>query len=306
MKVVFSDRAMISLLVETREKITTETGGVFLGAYENDTWYVIETVDPGPKSVFTPTYFEYDVEYINHLINKLSRIYQKQLDLIGLWHRHPGSFDRFSGTDDGTNTEYARLSENGAISVLVNIDPEFRMTVYHVGYPLKYKKIEYQVGDAVIPPELKKLYPGDKLVSSIAEWNKRSKTEKRSAFSGLLSDRQMGISFGKALHMYLRKRTMADIKSFHAKGYAGELPVEAILDELAEDLEFLEKTGISFRLVVSEEGLLELKGTDTDSFPWKLLFGMDREQAVFQYNELTYKYAKGLFAKVMEEYKQRG
>ncbi len=29
MKVIFSKRAMTALLVETREKITTETGGVF-------------------------------------------------------------------------------------------------------------------------------------------------------------------------------------------------------------------------------------------------------------------------------------
>lgn len=111
--VVFSERAFTSILVETQEKIRTETGGVFLGYRKGDVWYVIESIDPGPNSVFQPAYFEYDQDYINHLINKVSRLYSLQLDLIGLWHRHPGSYDSFSGTDDGTNTKYLRAIENG-------------------------------------------------------------------------------------------------------------------------------------------------------------------------------------------------
>ena len=93
--VVFSERAFTSILVETQEKIRTETGGVFLGYRKGDVWYVIESIDPGPNSVFQPAYFEYDQDYINHLINKVSRLYSLQLDLIGLWHRHPGSYDSF-------------------------------------------------------------------------------------------------------------------------------------------------------------------------------------------------------------------
>ena len=52
MKVVFSDRAYAAVLAETTEKIKTETGGLFLGAVERDTWYIVETIDPGPKSIF--------------------------------------------------------------------------------------------------------------------------------------------------------------------------------------------------------------------------------------------------------------
>ena len=42
MKVVFSDRAFSAVLAETTEKIKTETGGLFLGTYEDDIWYIIE------------------------------------------------------------------------------------------------------------------------------------------------------------------------------------------------------------------------------------------------------------------------
>ena len=44
--VVFSERAFTSILVETQEKIRTETGGVFLGYRKGDVWYVIESIDP--------------------------------------------------------------------------------------------------------------------------------------------------------------------------------------------------------------------------------------------------------------------
>ena len=63
MKVVFSDRAFAAVMAETTEKIKTETGGLFLGSFEDDVWYVIESIDPGPKSIFEVAYFEYDQQY---------------------------------------------------------------------------------------------------------------------------------------------------------------------------------------------------------------------------------------------------
>lgn len=128
-----------------------------MGKIENGVWYVVDVLDPGPNSIFTPTYFEYDTAYVNHLANKVARLWNVRLDLLGLWHRHPGSFDSFSSTDDGTNREYASLRPEGAISGLVNIDPRFRITMYHVGSPLTYRKVKVEVGDDQIPPRLLQL-----------------------------------------------------------------------------------------------------------------------------------------------------
>lgn len=159
MKVIFSNIAYSALLAETYEKIKTETGGVFLGTYQNGVWYIVETLDPGPKSIFRQDYFEYDQPYTTHLINKRARLYSHNLTLIGLWHRHPGSFDIFSSTDDGTNATYARLRPEGAISILVNIDPVFRLSVFHVGLDAmgkaRYTQLSYSVGDEQIPSEVR-------------------------------------------------------------------------------------------------------------------------------------------------------
>ena len=167
MNVIFSDRAFTALLSETKEKITTETGGIFLGYFENDTWYIVESIDPGPSSIFEVAYFEYDQKYVTHLINKIARMYKKNLSLLGLWHRHPGSFDVFSSTDDSTNHTYAQLAPQGAISALVNIDPKFRLTVYHVPENLRYKKISYQVGDQFFPEGALSLLTAEELLKQI-------------------------------------------------------------------------------------------------------------------------------------------
>lgn len=165
MEVVFSNRAYAAVMAETTEKIQTETGGLFLGTYQNDMWYIIESIDPGPKSVFEIAYFEYDQAYTQHLINKIANLYDKKLLLIGLWHRHPGGFDQFSSTDDGTNSKYAAMSEHGAISALINIDPTFRITMYHVSSPCKYRKIKYRVGDEFIPNNYLQYKSPDRYVS---------------------------------------------------------------------------------------------------------------------------------------------
>ena len=64
MEVVFSQRAIAAVMAETAEKIQTETGGLFLGKVIGDTWYVVESIDPGPNSIFEVAYFEYDPPYV--------------------------------------------------------------------------------------------------------------------------------------------------------------------------------------------------------------------------------------------------
>ena len=131
-KVVISDRAYAAIMSESYNRYQTETGGVLLGHFADDIWYIVEATDPGMNAVFSTAYHEGDDKYYNHLCPVVSRLYKHPLVLLGMWHRHPGSFDRFSGTDDGTNREYARTVGNGSISALVNFDNEFRITMYYV------------------------------------------------------------------------------------------------------------------------------------------------------------------------------
>jgi hypothetical protein len=163
-QIVISSTAYLSMKIEAHAFPERETGGIFLGRRVGQTWYIIETIDPGYKKIVrNHAFFEYDAEYVTHLANIRSRLYQEGLKLIGLWHRHPGSFDSFSSTDDATNQRYATQHGNGALSAIVNLDPDFRLTVYHVSMPLQYQRIDLvTTGDDHIPAHLRSLkHPDD-------------------------------------------------------------------------------------------------------------------------------------------------
>lgn len=159
-KVIIAQRAYLQMLTEVYERVETETGGILLGHRDGDTWYVLESVEPGPKSVFTPSYFEYDDGYVNYRANKVKRLYKCSLELLGLWHRHPGLLKTFSSTDDGTNKTYTDMLQ-GAISGLVTLGNGFEITMYYVPADIKYEKIQWIVDDKQIPQEYLGYYDTD-------------------------------------------------------------------------------------------------------------------------------------------------
>jgi integrative and conjugative element protein (TIGR02256 family) len=153
--IYISDRALSDIVTETVEHLHTETGGVLLGLRTAKAWYVIESLDPGPGAILQHAFFEYNHEYLTHLANKVARRYHTKLRLLGLWHRHPGSLDSFSRTDDGTNLRYAEMLDGQAISGLINLDPDFRMTFYRVEtQPLDYTRLSVRTGDDHFPRDL--------------------------------------------------------------------------------------------------------------------------------------------------------
>jgi hypothetical protein len=151
LNIYMSDRALAQIYSETQDKGKKETGGLLLGHFLENNWYIVESGDPGYNGIFSHAYHESDEKYVNHVCKILSRIYKHPLHFLGMWHRHPGSMDTFSGTDDGTNKKYAKSAGNGCISLLVNKDPDFRFTAYYVDdsceNSLAYTKTDIIFGD---------------------------------------------------------------------------------------------------------------------------------------------------------------
>lgn len=172
--VVFSDKAYNAIIRETFEWDPVETGGILLGhILDNGCWIVMEVLPPGygeqleGNRVFHEfSYFEYNQKFVNYLAKSVSEQYEIPLELLGLWHRHPGSMDHFSGTDDRTNSLFAAQNPHGVISGLVNIDPQLRMTMYYLSsqnvlaghsFHLNYQKVDIEVGSDLIPDKYFKL-----------------------------------------------------------------------------------------------------------------------------------------------------
>lgn len=131
--ITMSKRALTTLLAEAYANGDNETGGPFFGQLENDgSWYIVEAVGPGYGTYHTPTRHEFNNQYVNYQYRALSRIYAKELTLVGFWHRHPGNFNRFSGLDDVVNSSYAEAIGNGTISILLNFTSDGpKMTCYY-------------------------------------------------------------------------------------------------------------------------------------------------------------------------------
>lgn len=291
MKVVFSDRAFAAIMAETTEKIKTETGGLFLGSFEDGIWYVIEAIDPGPKSIFEVAYFEYDQQYTQHLINKIANLYDKKLTLIGLWHRHPGSFDQFSSTDDGTNSKYARMRKEGAISALVNIDPKFRLTMYHVDQPCRYSVIEYDVGNHLIPDEMLRYKSPEKFANLMA---------------GIISDEYKdfhpSVSLNGFLKTVLPYMKRIKINEVFTEVKDRNIATERILDELVEDSAFLaDDQGIEYS--ISQVDQFICLSQDAIDVSVKLYFRYISENdiVVFSYNNECYLYENNAFRRAFEQ-----
>lgn len=156
--IVFSNKAYNAIIDETFRKDPIETGGILLGhRLDCGAWLVMEVIPPGFSSIHQYAYFEPNADFVNYLMDSVSSKYNIPLELLGLWHRHPGSMDVFSGTDDATNLAYAKSHPYGAISGLVNVDPNFRLTMRHVSNPLHYEIVDVEVGDDLIPEDYFKL-----------------------------------------------------------------------------------------------------------------------------------------------------
>ena len=295
MKVIFSNRAYMAIITETIEKIKTETGGIFLGCHDNDIWYVIEAIDPGPKSVFQVAYFEYDRKYTEHLINKIARMYQSKLTLIGLWHRHPGSLDQFSSTDAGTNSDYAKLSPDGAVSILVNVDPKFRMTPYHVAWPLKYTRIAFEVGDDLIPEHLLRLKNAENslnFINSYADKSEKSVAAKPKA------------DFFRLLEGVKAKFTPCKVEKNDIQQGEAEKHMDALIDALLDDITYFTETrGLALK-VEQENGCLCLshKGANGTICKSYFTYLAHRKQIVFSHADAFYVYTAGMFSDLLADY----
>ncbi|MBQ6603139.1 MAG: Mov34/MPN/PAD-1 family protein [Eubacterium sp.] len=295
MKIIFSERAYAGILSETCEKIKTETGGLFLGKTDGSDWYVVEAIDPGPKSIFQVAYFEYDQAYTQHLINKIAHLYEEPLELIGLWHRHPGSFDIFSSTDDGTNAKYAAMRKEGAISCLVNVDPDFRLTCYHVGRPCRYSEIEYEVGDYLIPDELLALRKPEKFNEIMQRVMGRTPVPEEAAKAS--ADMDFRTFLDKALpkldeYTGVIPETKAD----------ADFAADRIIDEIVEDVGFLSDE-LGVKLFITRKGayvcLSDSADSDAEVTLW-FKYMDETDSLIFALDDKCYVYKADCFKNAWE------
>lgn len=168
------------------------------------------------------------------------------------------------------------MRKEGAISALVNIDPEFRLTMYHVNQPCKYSVIEYDVGNHLIPDELLKY---------------KSPERFEKLMTGIMNDEyknyRPSISFHGFLKVVLPYMKRVKINESLHEVDDNDLATNRILDELVEDTEFLaNEQGIEYSISQVEQFIC--LSQDAIDVPVKLYFRyISEKMPLFFHTEAT-------------------
>ena len=306
--IYLSDRSYRDILNETSQHPGTETGGVLIGECRQNKWFVVESIDPGPKAVLQHSYFEYDQAYVNHLSNKVRRRYAAPLRLLGLWHRHPGSFDRFSGTDDGTHRRYIQQCNGVVISGLVNIDPTFRITFYLVdGEPPRHQRTDYAVGDQHFPPDLLRTVDERTLMSRV---NGADSPRSRPVQELRIIERRPAPSVMD--HIVNPIKDLFGVQAQAAEPSAGREAPPVIVDGIAnvalemldEELEYLDsQRDFEYELEMSPHGVLltmqKLSRVRGPADGVRLLFTVEDQRRIVKQGTQSYPFRKGIVEEVI-------
>lgn len=157
-RVVLSPLAWTLMISQSYLNDPNETGGALLGYRDGTTVHVTVALPSGPRSQASPVMLKYNEEFQNYVFGVITELMGQKAGLLGLWHRHPGSFDRFSGVDAVAHEQFGKVL-NGVTSLLVNLDgPEGapRVTGYFVDkmvYHLIPVTVEETAGQLLIPAE---------------------------------------------------------------------------------------------------------------------------------------------------------
>ncbi len=145
MKVLLCYRAIAAMISELESHPNAETGGVFIGKETNGDFWILDSVFPGPNSKHGNNSFEYDSDFLNYTINKLLKMYEDEIMVVGIWHQHLSGSSSFSVYDDIMNYKFVDKTEKGIVSAIVNRKAGLDITFYYVDKKHEYQRIEYEL-----------------------------------------------------------------------------------------------------------------------------------------------------------------
>lgn len=134
-KVWFSEAAYRDLVVEAKNKLPLETGGVFIGYKSSENEIVItKIIGPGPSAVHESERFVPDQIYQEEELEKHFYSSKNTEVYLGDWHTHPSGRSYLSKLDFKTLKRIARYKESRLNHPLMGIlnaeENEFKIWQY--------------------------------------------------------------------------------------------------------------------------------------------------------------------------------
>ena len=277
-QIYFTTKAYVQLLTEIADYPYVETGGVLVGQRRGNTFYVFETVDPGFKADRQRAEFSRHYEYTEHLAYKVANQYEGKTTVVGYYHRHPGSYDHFSGGDDISNLEFAQTF-NGVISGLVNIDPEFRLAFYYISPEGRQSKaISYKVDDKAFEGIMILKNSKQLIDNIIRQENKFTISQKKLDSTLNTKERKKESLWFKIIRLFIKEKNHKEQINL----------TQEVFSFIKEDIDKLEE--YSPEIAFSEKNAMSFMSLKINNFRFCIVFKIlkRRIQYAFLTNENTY------------------
>lgn len=132
-KVVSSNRALAAMVSGIERFPDTENGGVLLGIEKEDRIYVVEAIEAGAESVREKGRLSFESSSIEHTLQVIMGLYEEELSIIGVWHKHNNECNPpFSTEDDICHKTLSCQLQKDIVSILFQKreNDEYMMRVF--------------------------------------------------------------------------------------------------------------------------------------------------------------------------------
>jgi proteasome lid subunit RPN8/RPN11 len=142
---------------ETLAWPTVETGGLWLGRYGvRGGYFVTDWIGPGPGAQHYLCSFRPDEAYQNAELQRKQEA-DSALELVAMWHRHPGGLDEPSDTDVAAARSVIKTWHLPRPEVVVGIAVapagEFRLRTFHMGAEdSSFREVPWDIAPPVCSP----------------------------------------------------------------------------------------------------------------------------------------------------------
>ena len=192
------------------------------------------------------------------------------------------------------------MRKQGAISALVNIDPTFRITMYQVERPCRYRKIAYDVGDNLIPDELLKFKTPERFYSIMDNILYPSATN-RNANEGYHKALSLA-SFMKFILPQMEDDECTDVETNNL--LSEESTQEKLIDEIVDDLTFMADTiGIEAAMSLDDNYLTVYQEEIDKTTKLYFMLSVVKHAIILSYEDKCYVYRRGLFTDAFKKAK---
>lgn len=145
-----SDRALAAMASGIEKFPDSENGGIILGIRKDDKFDIVEAIEAGEKAIHETGKLTCDMKSTVYIAAMLSGLYEEELEVIGIWHKHNHNYNPpFSTEDEMFHKEMCERFQKDIISILFqkNQYDEYSMKVFRYGVDHQLVEEEFEIKD---------------------------------------------------------------------------------------------------------------------------------------------------------------